>query len=280
MATSRIRNKIRVIIEGYSLYLKFRVLGVSALTASERKRLVATGLVRKSDLSAPTVTDIYLKSHLDLLRQPQSRKQIRDYALKHIHSTAGDLIDKFTEKAVTDLTQSVAVKLIDHRNQMIAYTREDLAAGAGKKTNREIARLLREKTGDLFKDWDRVVTTELAQATNLGAFDAIVENNRSKSPSDIYVYKSGPHDDKTCKHCLRFWFLSDGITPKVYRLSDLLANGANYGRKAADWKPTIGVTHPNERHFLLELPKGWGFKGGAISFVSRDHNEWKSQQGS
>lgn len=279
MATKKLTNQIRLIVENYALYLKFRVLGVSAMTKGERRRLVATGMVRQADLNTPTVTDLYLQSHLGLLRQPQSRKQVRDFALQHIHQSAGKLIDKFVEKAVTDLTQSVATGLLEHRNEVIAETRQALAAGYGQKTTKQIARELREKTGELFKDWDRVVTTELAQATNMGAFDAIIENNRSKSPDDIYVYKSGPHDGKTCKHCLKFWFLEDGITPRVYRLSDLLKNGSNYGRKTADWLPTVGVTHPNERHFLLELPIAWGFKGGAISFISRDHNEWQAQKG-
>lgn len=275
---ARIENKIRFIIEGYSLYLRFRVLGITALTKTERKRLLATGLVRKADLKGPTVTEAYLQSHLGLLRQPQSRKQIRDFAVRHIHESAGKLIDKFVEKAVTDLTATVAKNLLQHRNEVIAETQRSLAETFGQKTTRNIARELREKTGELFKDWDRVVTTELAQATNIGAFDAIIENNRLKSPDDIYVYKSGPHDGKTCKHCLKFWFLDDGVTPRVYRLSELLANGSNYGRKAADWRPTISITHPNERHYLLELPIGWGIASGSIQYVGSGYNEWKAQR--
>lgn len=281
MATPKsVRNQIRLIIDRYSLYLKFRVLGFKALGARERRQLLASGLVSKSDLKAPTVTDAYLASHLGLLRQPTSRKSVRDYAVAHIHESAGKFIDKFVEKAVSDLSMTAAKGLLQHRNEVIAETKRSLAEGHGKKTTRTIARELRERTQELAKDWDRVVTTELAQATNMGAFDAIVENNPGKAPTDIYVYKSGPHDDATCKHCLRFWFLGDGVTPKVYKLSQLLAGGANYGRKAADWQPTVGVTHPNERHFLLELPLGWGFSGsGDIIYVSQDHNEWKRQQG-
>jgi hypothetical protein len=279
MAKAKVTNRVRIIVENYALYLKFRVLGLRALTAAQRRRLAASGLVRRTDLGAPTVTDAYLQSHLGLLRQPESRKQIRDYAVQHIHESAGKFIDKFVEKAVADLSTTAAKNLLQHRNEVIAETRRSLAEGFGKKTSRQMARELREKTGELFKDWDRVVTTELAQATNMGAFDAIVENNRGKDPDEIRVYKSGPHDGKTCKHCASFWFLDDGVTPRVYKLSELLANGSNYGRKTAEWRPTVGITHPNERHFLLELPSGWGFRGGGIVFIKPGHDELKVQRG-
>ena len=82
-----------------------------------------------------------------------------------------------------------------------------------------------------------------------------------------------------CKSCMRFWFLPDGITPRVYKLSELMANGSNIGKKQADWLPTVSNTHPNERHLMLEVPIGWGFKGGAISYIGPGHNEYQRQKG-
>lgn len=272
-----IRSKLAIIFEKYGLYLKFRTLGPSALKKSELLQLIRAGLIKPEDLRKPVIMDAYVSAHTDLLRG-ESRKAVRDYAVQHVRESAGKWIDKFVDKSTAEMSEIAAHTVLQQRHASIMTARAEMEEGMGKRTNAEIARRIRKKSGDLFKDWDRVVSTELAQASNLGAFDAIVENNRDKSPSEIYVYKTGPHDGKTCKHCLRFWFLEDGATPRVYKLSELVAGGSNFGRKAEDWRPTVGITHPNERHFLLELPEGWGFQGGSISYVGRGHNEWKVQR--
>lgn len=274
-----IRSKLSIIFERYGLYLKFRTLGPGSLKKEELLKLVRAGMIRPEDLRRPVIMDAYMSAHQDLI-QGASRKAVRDYALEHVRHSAGTWIDKFVEKATDEMTEVAAHAALQHRHQMISTTRSEMAEGMGRRTNAEIARRIRNKTEDLGKDWDRVVTTELAQASNLGAFDAIIENNRSKKPSDILVYKTGPHDGKTCKHCLKFWFLDDGATPRVYKLSELVANGSNFGKKAKDWQPTVGITHPNERHYLLELPVNWGFSGSTLNYVGQGHNEWKVQRGS
>lgn len=81
-----------------------------------------------------------------------------------------------------------------------------------------------------------------------------------------------------CKWCKKFWFLSDGVTPKVYKLSELAANGSNMGKKTSEWAPTLGITHPNGRHYLLELPINWGFEGGKLTFKGIGHNEYEEQR--
>lgn len=186
-------NKIRFIIDKYMTYLKFVTLGPSALTKKQLVSLVKEGLVKK-DEENKTIPETYLDSHSAFL-DVSSRKQVRDHSIKHIQSSAGKYVDKFINKARTDLTQMAENNLFELKRKAIAGT---LESNIGKKTSKNIARELREKTQDLSKDWERVVTTELAQAANMGAMDAIVENNKDKSPDEIYVYKEGPRDHKTC----------------------------------------------------------------------------------
>jgi len=256
--------------------MKYMVLGPSALKKSEIKLLIKENLLHPK-FYKPTIDDAYLESHLDLLRVP-SRKSVRDYALKYLRESAGTFIDKWAEKSVIDYSTIINRNLITYHQQLKNTVKETMSdAMARKKTAKQMVSMLRDKTHDLAKDWDRVVTTELAQAQNLGALDAITENNPDKEPNEVYVYKTGPHDSKTCKWCKLFWFLGDGVTPKVYKLSELMANGSNYGKKQRDWLPTIENTHPNERHFLMELPTGFGFINGKLSFIAKDHNEHKKQ---
>lgn len=273
----QLTKKIQQIIKRYSALLRYLVLGPTAVSRSELKSLIRFGLIEKRHIKF-TLGDAYLDAHLQMLRR-KSRKSVRNYTLKQIRRNAGQFIDKFVEKQSTELGSIVSNELLTHTHKMRDATKDELTQGLlNKRTNNEIARRLRKRTKDYGKDWDRVVTTELARAQNLGTFDAIVENNVDKKQTEIYVYKTGPHDVKTCKYCKKFWFLSDAVTPKVYKLSELVANGSNMGKKAADWKATVDITHPNERHYLQELPIGFGFKNGALSYMSQGYVEYDEQQ--
>jgi hypothetical protein len=126
----------------------------------------------------------------------------------------------------------------------------------------KIAQQLREKTGDMHRDWKRVATTELTNAMNAGALDEIKRDNPDKKVDETYVYKAIVIDLNTCKYCKKFYLEADGQTPKIYTLAELQANGTNIGKKQAEWLPTIGATHPNCRGLLLSLPDGWGFEPG------------------
>jgi hypothetical protein len=126
--------------------------------------------------------------------------------------------------------------------------------------------------------WRTIVDTELARASNYGAMDAILHNNPSKNPEEILVYKVGPMDGAVCDECRKFWF-HDGNTPRVYRMSELIAGGSNLGRKRKDWKPTVDNTHPNERHFVLqELKPGYGFMGSKKIYIGEKHDEYLRQR--
>ena len=52
---------------------------------------------------------------------------------------------------------------------------------------------------------------------------------------------------------------TDVQTPKVFKMSELIANGDNYGLKQADWKPVVGTIHPNCMCPLNVMPPGTKF---------------------
>lgn len=274
----KIASKVKNILKKYNLLLKYMVLGATSLTRNELKLLIKEGLIEPKHIRI-TLGNIYTSAHSQMLRR-KSRKNIRDFALKHIQQNAGEFIDQFMDKMTKDISSIANTETMLYRQAMKDIVRDELAQGVLRQnTMRQMARRLRDRTKDYAKDWDRVVTTELVQAQNLGAVDAIIENNPDKKQTDVYVYKSGPLDGKTCKYCQKFWFIRNTTVPKVYRLSDLVSSGTNIGKKAAQWEATIGTTHPHCRHLLQELPKGWGFDiGGRLQYVGRDHDEYKSQQ--
>ena len=64
---------------------------------------------------------------------------------------------------------------------------------------------LREGTGDILRDWERVTVTELNNAYNHGIVDEIVDRNKEKEKNEILVYAQGPYDERTCEYCKKHY---------------------------------------------------------------------------
>ena len=111
------------------------------------------------------------------------------------------------------------------------------------------------KTGDWRKDLGRIVHTEMNNIFQQGRAVQIARENPGEDP---LVYKdvfSG-----ACRHCIELYLTNGlGSEPRVFRLSELIANGSNVGRAVKDWKAVIGSTHPWCRCHLhyLEKWKRW-----------------------
>lgn len=93
----------------------------------------------------------------------------------------------------------------------------------------------------LINDMERVERTELAHAHNHGAAVALAAQAAAAGEPDPEVYKFV--SPRACRHCRRIW--GPLTAPNRYRLSEVIANGDNFGRKAADWRPVVGPIHPN-----------------------------------
>lgn len=101
---------------------------------------------------------------------------------------------------------------------------------------KEMKSALGHATGDWARDFDRIADFILHEAHDAGRAAGI----ERRDGKDSLVYKRV--FDRACKHCERLYM--DGDKPKVFKLSELRANGTNVGKKVADWKPVIGATHP------------------------------------
>lgn len=272
----------------------FKIAGPEALSHSDLQELINRGLIDPNDQSHGLISDAY---HISRIRGgdpfetrhktslPKFREEIKrllpklsqreQFALDHIKRSAGNFITKLRDNTLADIEGSIRSHNYDERNKMLTEvirpTIEEGIEGA-KVTVREVASRLRERTGDAYRDWKRVAVTELSNALNLGAADAIVSRNANKPMNEIYIYKLAHLDGALCEYCRKFYLESDGVTPRVFTMAELASNGSNYGKKASEWQPTLGATHPNERCELVELPNGWGFEPGSnqASFVDKD----------
>jgi hypothetical protein len=136
-----------------------------------------------------------------------------------------------------------------HRLKNQKLIRKELITAVRDRTDfKEVMLNLGHKTDDWMRDWDRIVQTELHTAYEEGRADDIQRNSKSDDP---LVFK---HVLPTaCRHCIKA-YLTDGLgsKPRIFKLSELRANGSNIGRKQQDWLPTLDSLHPWDRCTLDE----------------------------
>lgn len=285
-----IKKKIGDIIEKHFNVLLFKIAGKDNLPIEKVQELMSLGLIPQEMIEDGLMELAYYIGYLRPiykpkkinLRQLRSQKRevllsdVENYALKHVRESAGNYITKlkdFTQSKVKDLIDR---KNLDYRNEVLTQkVRPIIEEGIAKrKTVAAIASDLRDSTKDLYRRWEVTATTELTNAVNLGAQDAMIKNSPDKSPKDIYVAKVVKSDSALCPSCKKFYVGVNGA-PKVYRLSELQKNGDNVGRKGAELKPVVGSVHPRCRCQLIRIEEGWDFKDGELSYVGEGRESWR-----
>lgn len=109
--------------------------------------------------------------------------------------------------------------------------------------NRETVKDLVSRIGNKTKDWNRdlgrIADCILHQAFDEGRAISI-ERNKGR---DALVFKDVYPG--ACNICRKLYTTAGlGTHPKEFKLSELINNGTNIGRKTNEWKAVIGFTHP------------------------------------
>lgn len=134
----------------------------------------------------------------------------------------------------------------------------------GPRPTDEVVTRIRKAAAGLRRDWFRVAHTEIHNMAEEAKSVALAHRDPGRDPR---VYKR-PHPD-ACAFCRMLYLKPDGVTPRVFALSALLANGSNVGRRAGrptrsgkgrtEWKAVLGAAHPFCQCPLHHLPDGVAF---------------------
>lgn len=110
-----------------------------------------------------------------------------------------------------------------------------------RQSARQLASELANASQDWEVDWQRIASYLMHEAYNTGRAAAIEEAAGPDAEVYFDVYPGA------CQRC-RELYLTDpdnpDSEPKIFKLSDIRANGSNIGRKVAQWLPSIEPTHP------------------------------------
>jgi hypothetical protein len=268
-------EKIREIVMKHYARLSVSVLGKDVFTKKELKELKAQGVDTSNEESLLALVynhnfinyplDTEAPKSVEEMRSQQSVKglvpqgEAHEYTIQNLNDKTRQLIDKMKLDALTKIEGIIRENNDAYKmNALQNIDREaDLDELMKESTLGKLKQKLRDTAGEGSRDWTRVAVTEMSNAIGIASVDRIVSDNPTADLEDVYVYRIIVHDAKTCKWCRRFYQDSDG-SPKVYKLSTLLSNGSNYGKRTDDWMPVVGATHPNERcSQIIELKPGF-----------------------
>lgn len=153
-------------------------------------------------------------------------------------------IKGFADRIKNDVRASISAEELSYlqaqeQAKADATLRKEMLEGTFEKRSvKKITSNLANQMNDWQRDWGRIVETESQDIYNLGRAEIMMEED----PDPLVYFDVFPG---ACRHCIRL-YLTGGIgsQPRVFRLSELMANGTNYGVKSKDWKATIHPVHP------------------------------------
>ena len=239
-------NKIKTLIKLYHLNFLYNIIGGDYLSEDEINFL----------------EDNLGKSKLDSFKVPLLDKI---FAFGKIAQKIGfENSNKITKKDLEDWLKENRIKATEQLEKIKAQAyldvlskqfkiEKDLRQGILNEANKEefkmsnVVEYIKEK----FEDWSYLKDTISyisESALNEGKIEEI-KNKIGEDKVDPLVYKVPILDEKLCSACKKAYLNNDG-TPRLFKLSELAANGTNIGRKYKSWLPVISQMHLHCRCLL------------------------------
>lgn len=141
----------------------------------------------------------------------------------------------------------------------------------GDALSMELTNVWKKATDDVKK----IVDTEATHVRNTGTLDGILKVAAANGIEDPTVFFIVVRDEHLCDECKRLHLREDGVTPRVWKMSQL---GHGY-HKRGEPDPKIGGLHPHCRCTLGTLLPGYGFDAsGMITYIAPNHDEYETQK--
>lgn len=244
------------------------------------------------------IEDAYRYGHvLTAARTAKERRQVHDITYEHFVRKLVPTIplDQRERQAIEWIKHSAAKEIKGLGNRVAAdFSTEAIEADATlrrkymgvirdtvqenverRESWRKLASDLGHKTGDWARDFKRIAATEKQKAMQEGQVARLV--SRYGDPDDIRVAKQ-PNPD-ACPSCIKLHYEHGaGSKLRIFKLSELIDNGTNVGKKQNAWQATVGPVHPWCGCELVHVPEGWDFDEEnelrPIALLRSDWLEW------
>lgn len=181
-------------------------------------------------------------------------------------------IGKVTENYLNVQQEAAAAQVINAVQTFLSN------AETGHSTNVQevLTSELDDIMGKVTSNVQRIVETETTKARNAGSLEAVSRISAAFGIEDPVVAFITVRDKDCCDECKRIHLLEDGVTPRVFKMSEV---SHGYHKKGTN-TPSVSGLHPHCRCCCVSILPGYGFDGaGGISFISIGHDEYKKQRG-
>jgi len=260
------RNTVRSVIRDHHLALVAELCGPDAIDGSDFSRLKKAGKIGVTPTSVDLVTAAHILGTMESSGDLMNLR-VEDFWNTVAKSHTTDETVELAKEKIASIVQNMSAR-VEHtfmqaanEAEALAHKRQVLGSdSSNRKIIKALAKRLEKATGDAKRDWLRTAHTEVHNLVEDGKALAIA---KSKPGSDPIVYKK-PRPD-ACPYC-RLLYTDDDGAPRLFRLSSLIANGTNIGRKAGrpsfigksatEYKATLGAIHPWCRCTLHHIPDG------------------------
>lgn len=279
LTSKQLLNRLDEIIELSYIDFTYRVVGEDFLSQAEKDKLMALGLIVGQ---RPLIENLYL-----MIRQRGTQGYKEDatfqemlqvitdsgvlpdlseeaeYTLDHFKAKMKEAIDDVKENVKRTVKERVLEQNLQFKEEL-----QEKNAAVQPTLRREIQdknskKLLNSLTlgavaGTALTNFRRDFTTNLTEFVNSTTVDDIrrLASIQAQAPGDSLVYKQIVDDSRTSVECRSLHTIDGtGSNPRIYRLSELIANGTNVGKPRSQWKAVVSGTHPGCRCQLKTATK-------------------------
>lgn len=183
--------------------------------------------------------------------------------LATVTEIASEYIDSYKSRAVARVVNEIEASLNEAR---ITEKKTDIQTLVGNKVN--------EIMSDISSSVEIIVESEAQKAKNIATFDGITKMSAYLGDEDPVVCFITSKDEKVCEECIRIHCLEDGITPRVWKTSEIKHS---YHKKGDEYPSIMGL-HVNCRCQIVPVRPGFGFVNGFVTHLGNDHDELKKQR--
>lgn len=193
----------------------------------------------------------------------QEPNQFEKDALKSILSSSFGYIESLKNKTSSNVVESVDALIRESKIK-------DEHPNSAKVAEIISAEMNKAKAG-----LKTIAEAEATKSRNLGHTMEIAGKAKEHGIDDPTVFFIIVRDGKACSECIKLHMMPDGNTPRAWKMSEL---SMGWHKRGED-RPSACGEHPFCRCSLAQLPPGWGFKNGFLSFIANGYDEYKEQRG-
>lgn len=144
-----------------------------------------------------------------------------------------------------------------------------------KIDSKTVERLIEEELVKAKVHIKTIIESEATKLRNLGTLMDITRVAASVNDDDPTVFFQVVRDATTCKECIKLHLMPDGVTPRLWKFSELKQGY----HKRGEVNPSAFGLHPHCRCTLTYLSKGFGFNSqGEVGYQTEKHDAFSKQR--